>query len=99
MPRHYRVFKYDPSTHAKVLLHEKIPEQMVDWTLRQEEYRLSENEKENGWTILKEAQGWSPGFLDKGPFSRAAEREKRLPVAHAGTTSHIAAQARGRKPS
>lgn len=60
MARHYTIYKYNPATKERTILHEKVPEAMADWLCRQSERELSKREKERGLVVVKEPSAGTP---------------------------------------
>lgn len=60
MALHFTIYKFNPATGKKTALHEKVPEQIVDWLCELCERELCERElsprdEAKGFVILKES--------------------------------------------
>lgn len=56
MPRQFTIYKSQPATGQRVVLHHRIPEQMAEWLCQIAECELSAQEKEAGWVIARESE-------------------------------------------
>src|SRR5260370_40917375 len=54
MPRHYNIYKHNPRTKEKTLLHEKVPEALADWLAEQAKRELKKKVKSSGFKIVTE---------------------------------------------
>ncbi len=54
MPRHYNIYKHNPRTKEKTLLHEKVPEALADWLAEQAKRELKKKDKSSGFKIVTE---------------------------------------------
>ena len=55
MPLHFNIYKMQPETGERVLLHQRIPEQLVDWLCKMCDLELSAADRTHGWVVLKES--------------------------------------------
>jgi hypothetical protein len=60
MPLHYTIYKFNPRSQDREVLHDRVPEAIVDWLSSQSETKLSKKEKAGGYVILKEPQARRP---------------------------------------
>ncbi len=56
MPAHFTIYKVQPSTGNKVVLHEKVSEQLADWLCKMCDIELSSSDRAHGYVIVKESQ-------------------------------------------
>jgi hypothetical protein len=54
MARHYSIYKLNPRTKERVLLHEKVPEALADWLAEQARRELKKKDKTAGLKIVTE---------------------------------------------
>ncbi len=83
MPVHFTIYKYNPATQERAVLHERVPAQMVDWLCHLAESRLSAQEKAHGYKILKETHGRPTNTEIIGPL-----RAQRRPLSRTGEKLH-----------
>jgi hypothetical protein len=57
MPIRFTIYKSQPASGRRVVLHHRIPEQMAEWLCQIAECELSAEEKAGGWVIIKESEG------------------------------------------
>lgn len=55
MPLHFNIYRLQPETGDRVLLHERIPEQLADWLCKMCDLELSTEDRAHGWRISKES--------------------------------------------
>jgi len=54
VPLRFNIFKVQPATGERVLLHERIPEQMVEWLCKICDLEMSNEDRALGWLVSKE---------------------------------------------
>ncbi|MGE5324144.1 MAG: hypothetical protein ACM3SW_14855 [Actinomycetota bacterium] len=55
MPLHFNIYRVQPETGERVLLHERIPEQLTGWLCKMCDLELSAADRANGWVIMQES--------------------------------------------
>ena len=82
MPVHFQIYKYNPKTRERVVLHEMVPQAIVDWLREQSEGELSRKEKSQGVVVLKEPAARAESHHRSGTeagigFSQRSEKPER----------------------
>ena len=54
MARHYNIYKHNPRTKEKTLLHEKVPEALANWLAEQAKRDLTKKDKAAGFKVVAE---------------------------------------------
>lgn len=57
MPIRFTIYKSQPASGQRVMLHHRIPEQLAEWLFQIAQCELSAQEKAGGWVIIKESEG------------------------------------------
>ena len=55
MPLHFNIYRVQPETGERVLLHKKIPEQLAKWLCKMCDLELSAADRAHGWIIVQES--------------------------------------------
>ena len=55
MPLHFNIYRVQPETGERVLLHQRIPEQLAEWLCKMCDLELSTEDRAHGWLISKES--------------------------------------------
>lgn len=55
MPLHFNIYRLQPKTGERVLLHQRIPEQLAEWLCKMCDLELSFEDRAHGWLISKES--------------------------------------------
>lgn len=56
MPAHFTIYKLQPSTGTKVMLHERVPEQLADWLCKMCDLEMNSTDRAHGYIVVKESQ-------------------------------------------
>ena len=57
MPVHYTIFKLLPETGERVIIHQRVPEQMVEWLCKICDLEMRDADRKKGFVIMKESVG------------------------------------------
>jgi hypothetical protein len=73
MPAHFTIYKVQPSSGMKVVLHEKIPEQLVEWLCKMCDLEMNSADRAHGYVIEKQSQA-NPVKLEFAPHARTSAK-------------------------
>lgn len=59
MPAHFTIYKVQPASGKKVVLHEKVPEQLAEWLCKMCDLDMNSADRADGYVIVKESQAHS----------------------------------------
>lgn len=84
MSLHFTIYKVNPGTQERAVLHEQVPAQMADWLCHAAERELSPAEKAHGYKIVRESHGRPvhAEIMDSAPGARRQSRRSREKLLH-----------------
>lgn len=84
MSVHFTIYKLNPATQERAVLHEQVPAQMADWLCHMAERELSPAEKSHGYKIVRESHGRPvhAEVMDSAGMARTQSRRSREKLLH-----------------